>query len=284
MNVTRDNYWANHDKIRQDITTAGFMPNVFTDNAWQLLDSEAEPSVNWDDWDDDDFSKQREVITQLIAEINRFYAEQGKKDEPKAEPKKEPEKPKEKPKEGPKKVEPRSNPKKDTPKPSSKNGKSVDVLTPEVDIIQQYIKIHGKGRDSAYDHALNLLRKLQKLINTRVIRSTSMYAKEMRTIQEQLLRVLRTKNLDRVEIENLQKYVDIANTEHVSNVTAWIKTFISTYEHRRPEIGKARKFLAKAPNVPELQDAKHALDDYINNRIERVDLTESQLNGLMGVL
>lgn len=284
MNVTRDNYWANHDKIRQDITTAGFMPNVFTDNAWQLLDSEAEPSVNWDDWDDDDFSKQREVISQLIAEINRFYAEQGKKDEPKTEPKKEPEKPKEKPKEGPKKVEPRSNPKKDAPKPSSKNGKSVDVLTPEVEIIQQYIKIHGKSRDSAYDHALNLLRKLQKLINTRVIRSTSLYAKEMRTIQEQLLRVLRTKNLDRVEIENLQKYVDIANTEHVSNVTAWVKTFISTYEHRRPEIGKARKFLAKAPNVPELQDAKHALDDYINNRIERVDLTESQLNGLMGVL
>ena len=283
MNVTRDNYWANHDKIRQDITSSGFMPNVFTDNAWQLLDSEAEPSVNWDDWDDDDFSKQREVITQLIAEINRFYAEQGKKEEPKPEPKKEPEKPKEKPKEGPKKAEPRSYPKKDTPKPSSKNGKSVDVLTPEVDIIQQYIKIHGKSRDSAYDHALNLLRKLQKLINTRVIRSTSMYAKEMRTIQEQLLRVLRTKNLDRVEIENLQKYVDIAQTEHVSDVSTWVRTFISTYENRRPEIGKARKFLAKAPNVPELQDAKHALDDYINNRIDRVDLTESQLNGLMGL-
>lgn len=275
MKVTRDNYWANHDQIRQDITSAGFMPNVFTDNAWQLLDSEAEPDVNWDDWDDDDFSKQREVITQLIAEINRFYSEQGKDNEPA----KEPEKPKEKPKPEPKKDKP-----KDTPKPSSKNGKSVDVLTPEVDIIQQYIKIHGKSRDSAYDHALNLLRKLQRLINTRVIRSTSPYASEMRTIQEQLLRVLRVKNLDRVEIDNLQKYVDIANTEHVSNVTAWIKTFISTYEHRRPEIGKARKFLAKAPNVPELQDAKHALDDYINNRIERVDLTESQLNGLMGIL
>ncbi len=275
MKVTRDNYWANHDQIRQDITSAGFMPNVFTDNAWQLLDSEAEPDVNWDDWDDDDFSKQREVITQLIAEINRFYSEQGKDNEPA----KEPEKPKEKPKPEPKKDKP-----KDTPKPSGKNGKSVDVLTPEVDIIQQYIKIHGKSRDSAYDHALNLLRKLQRLINTRVIRSTSPYASEMRTIQEQLLRVLRVKNLDRVEIDNLQKYVDIANTEHVSNVTAWIKTFISTYEHRRPEIGKARKFLAKAPNVPELQDAKHALDDYINNRIERVDLTESQLNGLMGIL
>ena len=274
MKVTRDNYWANHDQIRQDITSAGFMPNVFTDNAWQLLDSEAEPDVNWDDWDDDDFSKQREVITQLIAEINRFYSEQGKDNEPA----KEPEKPKEKPKPEPKKDKP-----KETPKPTSK-GKSVDVLTPEVDIIQQYIKIHGKSRDSAYDHALNLLRKLQRLINTRVIRSTSPYASEMRTIQEQLLRVLRVKNLDRVEIDNLQKYVDIANTEHVSNVTAWIKTFISTYEHRRPEIGKARKFLAKAPNVPELQDAKHALDDYINNRIERVDLTESQLNGLMGIL
>lgn len=274
MKVTRDNYWANHDQIRQDITSAGFMPNVFTDNAWQLLDSEAEPDVNWDDWDDDDFSKQREVITQLIAEINRFYSEQGKDNEPA----KEPEKPKEKPKPEPKKDKP-----KETPKPTSK-GKSVDVLTPEVDIIQQYIKIHGKSRDSAYDHALNLLRKLQRLINTRVIRSTSPYASEMRTIQEQLLRVLRVKNLDRVEIDNLQKYVDIANTEHVSNVTAWIKTFISTYEHRRPEIGKARKFLAKAPNVPELQDAKHALDDYINNRIERVGLTESQLNGLMGIL
>lgn len=274
MKVTRDNYWANHEQIRQDITSAGFMPNVFTDNAWQLLDSEAEPDVNWDDWDDDDFSKQREVITQLIAEINRFYSEQGKDNEPA----KEPEKPKEKPKPEPKKDKP-----KETPKPTSK-GKSVDVLTPEVDIIQQYIKIHGKSRDSAYDHALNLLRKLQRLINTRVIRSTSPYASEMRTIQEQLLRVLRVKNLDRVEIDNLQKYVDIANTEHVSNVTAWIKTFISTYEHRRPEIGKARKFLAKAPNVPELQDAKHALDDYINNRIERVDLTESQLNGLMGIL
>lgn len=280
MKVTRDNYWANHDQIRQDITSAGFMPNVFTDNAWQLLDSEAEPDVNWDDWDDDDFSKQREVITQLIAEINRFYAEQGGKEAPKSDPN--PTQPDPKPE--PKKDSPKKDKPKDTPKPSGKNGKSVDVLTPEVDIIQQYIKIHGKSRDSAYDHALNLLRKLQRLINTRVIRSTSPYASEMRTIQEQLLRVLRVKNLDRVEIDNLQKYVDIANTEHVSNVTAWIKTFISTYEHRRPEIGKARKFLAKAPNVPELQDAKHALDDYINNRIERVDLTESQLNGLMGIL
>lgn len=158
------------------------------------------------------------------------------------------------------------------------------MLTPEVDIIQQYIKIHGKSRDGAYQHALNLLRKLQKLINTRVIRSTSVYAKEIQTIQEQLLRVLRTKNLDRVEIEDLQKYVDIANSEHVSSVTAWIKTFISSYEHRRPEIGKARKFLAKAPYVPELQDAKHALDDYINDRVDRIDLTESQLDGLMGII
>lgn len=274
MNVTRENYWANHEQIRQDITTAGFMPNVFTDNAWQLLDSEAEPSVNWDDWNDDDFEKQREVITQLLAEINRFYAEQGAKNDPKQEP----EKPKEKPK-----SEPKEKPKKEKTPPTSK-GEAVDILTPEVDIIQQYIKIHGKSRDAAYQHALNLLRKLQKLINTRVIRSTSTYASEMQTIQEQLLRVLRTKNLDRVEIEDLQKYVDIANSEHVSNVTTWIKTFISSYEHRRPEISKARKFLAKAPDVPELQDAKHALDDYINNRVERIDLTESQLNGLMGAL
>ncbi|MBE6339853.1 MAG: hypothetical protein E7069_03810 [Bacteroidales bacterium] len=270
MNVTRENYWANREQIRQDITAAGFMPNVFTNNAWQLLDSEAEPSVNWDDWNDDDFVKQRDVITQLFAEINRFYAEQGTKEEPKPEPEKPKPEPKEKPKEK---------------KPTSKTkGELVDILTPEVDIIQQYIKIHGKSRDAAYQHALNLLRKLQKLINTRVIRSTSAYASEMQTIQEQLLRVLRTKNLDRVEIEDLQKYVDIANSEHVSNVTTWIKTFISTYEHRRPEISKARKFLAKAPDVPELQDAKHALDDYINNRVERIDLTESQLNGLMGVL
>lgn len=272
MNVTRENYWANHEQIRQDITAAGFMPNVFTDNAWQLLDSEAEPSVNWDDWNDDDFEKQREIITQLFDEINRFYAEQDKQPE---EPEKEPEKPK---------SEPKEKPKKEAPKEKPKKGEAVDILTPEVDIIQQYIKIHGKSRDAAYQHALNLLRKLQKLINTRVIRSTSVYASEMRTIQEQLLRVLRTKNLDRVELENLQKYVDIANSEHVSSITTWIKTFISKYEHRRPEISKARKFLAKAPDVPELQDAKHALDDYINNRVERVDLTESHLNGLMGVL
>lgn len=274
MNVTRENYWAKHEQIRQDITAAGFMPNVFTDNAWQLLDSEAEPSVNWDDWNDDDFAKQREVITQLLEEINRFYDEQGKSKEPTEQPK-EPKKEKSKEK------EPKEKPAK---APKEPKGEAVDVLTPEVDIIQQYIKIHGKSRDGAYQHALNLLRKLQKLINTRVIRSTSVYANEMRTIQEQLLRVLRTKNLDRVEIEDLQKYVDIANSEHVSNVTTWVKTFISTYEHRRPEISKARKFLAKAPDVPELQDAKHALDDYINNRVERVDLTESQLNGLMGVL
>lgn len=274
MNVTRENYWANHELIRQDITTAGFMPNVFTDNAWQLLDSEAEPSVNWDDWNDDDFEKQRDVITQLLAEINRFYAEQGTKNDPKPEPQKPQEKPTDKPKEKPKKEK----------TPSTPKGESVDILTPEVDIIQQYIKIHGKSRDAAYQHALNLLRKLQKLINTRVIRSTSAYASEMQTIQEQLLRVLRTKNLDCVEIEDLQKYVDIANTVHVSSVTTWIKTFISTYEHRRPEISKARKFLAKAPDVPELQDAKHALDDYINNRVERIDLTESQLNGLMGII
>lgn len=272
MNVTRENYWANHEQIRQDITAAGFMPNVFTDNAWQLLDSEAEPSVNWDDWNDDDFAKQRGVITQLLEEINRFYAEQEKSNEPT----KQPEEPKEPKKDRSKKNEPKE-------KPTAK-GESVDVLTPEVDIIQQYIKIHGKSRDGAYQHALNLLRKLQKLINTRVIRSTSVYANEMRTIQEQLLRVLRTKNLDRVEIEDLQKYVDIANSEHVSNVTTWIKTFVSSYEHRRPEISKARKFLAKAPDVPELQDAKHALDDYINNRVERIDLTESQLNGLMGII
>ena len=247
MNVTRENYWANHEQIRQDITTAGFMPNVFTDNAWQLLDSEAEPSVNWDDWNDDDFEKQREIITQLFDEINRFYAEQDKQPE---EPEKEPEKPK---------SEPKEKPKKEAPKEKPKKGEAVDILTPEVDIIQQYIKIHVKSRDAAYQHALNLLRKLQKLINTRVIRSTSVYASEMRTIQEQLLRMLRTKNLDRVELENLQKYVDIANSEHVSSITTWIKTFISKYEHRRPEISKARKFLAKAPDVPELQDAKHAL-------------------------
>ena len=279
MKVTRENYWANHEKIRRDITEAGFLQNVFTDNAWQLLDSEAEPSVNWDDWDDDDFSKQREVISQLIGEINRFYEEGengGKSDTP-TPPRQEP---KGKTKgDKPKKAEPKPD-----KKPTAKPGKSVDVLTPEVEIIQQYVKIHGKSRDDAYDHALALLRKLQKMINTRVIRADSVYANEIRTIQEQLLRVLRTKNLDRVEIEDLQRYVDIASTEHVSSVTAWIKTFISTYEHRRPEVTKARSFLAKAPDVPELQDAKHALDDYINNRIERVDLTEAQLCGLMGVL
>lgn len=90
------------------------MPNVFTDNAWQLLDSEAEPSVNWDDWDDDDFEKQRDVITQLFAEINRFYAKQGAKNEPK----KEPEKPKPEPKEKPKKEK----------TPPTPKGESVDIL------------------------------------------------------------------------------------------------------------------------------------------------------------
>ncbi|MDO4462700.1 MAG: hypothetical protein Q4C30_09480 [Bacteroidia bacterium] len=291
MKVTKENYWQNHTQIRQDITSANYLPNIFTDNAWQLLDSEAEPSVDWEDWDDDDFSKQREVISQLIAEINKFYDEQGASDHPrstKGAPKEHPKNtPEEKPKEEPKKTAPKKEePKGEKPKekPAPTQGKAVESLTPEVDIIQRYIRIHGKSRDSAVSYARSLLKRLQTMISTRIIRKTSKYAHEMLTIQEQLLRVLNVKNLDRVEIENIKHYEEIAATEYVSSVTTWIKTFISRFEHRRPEVARTRKFLAKAPNVPELQDAKHALDDYINNRTERVQLTEQQLNGLRGII
>ncbi|MGN0029735.1 MAG: hypothetical protein ACI35Q_08435 [Marinilabiliaceae bacterium] len=324
MQITRDNYWQNHEKIQKDIAKAGYLPEVFADKNWKLLDSEAE--CDWADWDYDGFDKQKEAITHLLDLINKFYAgdkddakpkkkARGKKpekqpekqpeetpeeepeDEPDEEPEQEPEdepdeEPEQDPEEDPEQEpdddpeeEPEKKPKKKAPKakPSTQT-KEVDELTPEVDVIQQYVKIHGKRRDDAYDHALSLLRKLQKLINTRAIRASSPYADEINAIQAHLLKIIKTQNLEVVDIDDLQHYADIASSERVSRVTQWVKTFIANFEHRRPDLVKAKKFLAKAPDEPELQDARSALADYIEGKTNQVALTESQLSGLMGIL
>ena len=72
-----------YDVIETPHTNSTRTTGLYNDKDW---DDDWEE----DDWDDDDFSKQREVITQLIAEINRFYSEQGKDNEPAKEPEKQP--------------------------------------------------------------------------------------------------------------------------------------------------------------------------------------------------
>jgi hypothetical protein len=172
----------------------------------------------------------------------------------------------------------------------------VDFISTEVRFIKRYIALHDKAKDKAA--ILSFINALQRTIIEKRIRKTSGYAKEIETIQSQLVECYNEMgNTVKITIkpETLTKYEEISKSEHVSAIVKFVKQYISI--HGKTDVKKKAKTLynryEKAFNngdisyndvrYKEVHAISQSLIAYLQDRTDTIEIKETELNGLMGL-
>jgi hypothetical protein len=175
------------------------------------------------------------------------------------------------------------------PKPTQ-----VERVDLEVSFVKRYVGLHGKTKDKA--QILNLLNSLQKAIIEKRIRKTSVYAKEIENIQEQLIKCYNQMgNTIKVTLnENtLDSYSAISQSQKAMLSVTYIKQYITI--HGKKDVKEKAKSLlnriekaietGKIPeNCPywnEIQEIKSSLESYLVNKYKTPVISENTLNGIM---
>lgn len=197
------------------------------------------------------------------------------------------------------KLEPRS---KQTPKEkpaasSRKEPEQVEKVIPEVQFIKRYVAMHGKTKTQ--DEILRFLDSLQKAILEKRIRKTSQYAKEIEKIQSQLIKCYEQMG-EAIEItiekKSLENLTTIAESQKPMLSVSFIRQYISLHGKKNVK-DKAKALLAKIHKAAEAQKVRktdpyadrltklyNSLSDYISGKTPAPQISESQLNGFMGLL
>lgn len=170
----------------------------------------------------------------------------------------------------------------------------VEKLSLEVSFIKRYIGLHGKTKDKS--QILNLLSSLQKAIIEKRIRKTSVYAKEIKNIQEQLIKCYNQMgNTIKVTLDEntLDSYSTITQSQKTMLSVTYIKQYISI--HGKKDVKeKAKSLLSRiekaiesgkipetCPYWNEIQEIKSSLESYLANKSKVPVITENTLNGIM---
>jgi len=170
----------------------------------------------------------------------------------------------------------------------------VEKVSPEVSFIKRYIGLHGKTKDKS--QILNLLNTLQKAIIEKRIRKTSVYAREIENIQEQLIKCYNQMgNTIKVNLDEdtLEKYTAIAQSQKTMLSVTYIKQYIGI--HGKKDVkDKAKALLSRiekaiesgkipgtCPYWNEIQEIKSSLESYIGNKSKVPAISENTLNGIM---
>jgi hypothetical protein len=171
---------------------------------------------------------------------------------------------------------------------------SVEKVSLEVSFIKRYIGLHGKTKDKS--QILNLLNSLQKAIIEKRIRKTSVYAKEIENIQEQLIKCYNQMgNTIKVTLDEdtLDSYSTIAQSQKTMVSVTYIKQYISI--HGKKDVKeKAKALLSRiekaiesgkipetCPYWNEIQEIKSSLESYLGNKSKTPVISENTLNGIM---
>jgi DNA replication protein DnaC len=170
----------------------------------------------------------------------------------------------------------------------------VEKVSPEVAFIKRYVGLHGKTKDRS--QVLSFLSSLQKAILEKRIRKTSAYAKEIRNIQQQLIRCVgKMGNTIRIDIDDktLGAYAAIAHSEKTMLSVVYIKQYIGL--HGKPEVKEKAKALSgkiemavelgkistNDPYFDEISEIRASLKSYLGGKAKAPAIKESTLNGIM---
>ncbi|NVO09048.1 MAG: hypothetical protein HXX16_03710 [Bacteroidales bacterium] len=205
-----------------------------------------------------------------------------------------PSEPKKKKEKSEKTKTPKSSRKPETEPSQNDSEIQVEKLDLEVSFIKRYVGLHGKTKDKS--QVLNLLNSLQKAIVEKRIRKTSVYAKEIGNIQNQLIKCYNQMgNTIQVNIDEktLEAYSVIAHSEKTMLSVMYIKQYIGL--HGKQDVkAKAQLLLKKIqkavdtekiantdPYIHTLYDIVTSLETYLQGKTKAPIINETTLNGLM---
>jgi hypothetical protein len=170
----------------------------------------------------------------------------------------------------------------------------VEKVGLEVSFIKRFVGLNGKTKDK--QQILSFLNSLQKAIVEKRIRKTSAYAKEIRNIQEQLIKCYgQMGNTIQVKIDEktIEAYSAIAHSEKAMLSVIYIKQYIGLHGKQGvkdkaaallEKINKAidtAKIGSSDPYFDEISEITESLKSYTSNKSKVPAIKESTLNGIM---
>jgi hypothetical protein len=178
-------------------------------------------------------------------------------------------------------------------------GNMVERMPEEIRYIKRFIGLHGKVKTK--DDVLRFINALQKSILEKRIRKTSPYAKEIKYIQESLVKTfntMRAKMKMEVNDKTYNEFKILAAGEKVYPSVQLIKKYINL--NGKPGMKeKAKQLLAQMekavkvkksigkedPHAVVLNKAWENLTAFVKNKSEKIlQIEQKELSGLQGVL
>ena len=295
--ITRDNYFEkttdiNFDELPEALRSGHRLTSGSAQNNWKVYQ--------------DNETIQR-VVDTYIQKLNEYLQKHAASSTARAKTKNtEP-----KPKTATKTVKPKTQkaaPKKTVktsaqktePKPKAAphtNADSVPFISHEVRFIKRFLRLNGTTKTKK--EILAFVKSLQRAIIEKRIKKTSGYAKEIETIQEQLVSCYNSmEETVAISFQNnaIEKYTNIAQSEQIEATVRLIKQCITLQS--RGDVQKQAlslfKRIQKAVNegdiskddvrFDEVKTIMKSLADFIEGRSNIVSITEAELNGLMGIV
>ena len=174
---------------------------------------------------------------------------------------------------------------------------NVEHLDTDVQFIKRYAAMHGKVKSQA--QILTLIHSLQKAILERRIRKTSTYAKEIETMQQQLISCYEQMGEMaeiKIDAKNLKRYLEIAHSQAGMLSISLLKAYVSL-NGKRDIKDKAERLFNRIKKAVEqgkitksdkyatkLDDAFQTLKSFIDGQSKMLNINKAQLNGLMGIV
>jgi hypothetical protein len=174
---------------------------------------------------------------------------------------------------------------------------SIEYIDTDVQFIKRYAAMHGKVKSQA--QILTLIHSLQKAMLERRIRKTSTYAKEIETMQQQLISCYEQMGEMaeiKIDSKNLKRYLEIAHSQAGMLSISLLKAYVSL-NGKRDIKDKAERLFNRIKKAVEqgkitksdkyatkLDDAFQTLKTYIDGDSKILNINKAQLNGLMGIV
>lgn len=204
-------------------------------------------------------------------------------------------------------TKPKVKAKKSSPIKSSSNNKNaatsadvkfVENIDLEIQFVKRYANMHGKEKTQT--QVINFLKQLQKAITAKKIRRNSKFAKEIDTIQSELIKLV-DKFADgkydtiTISIKDVDKYKTIGNSEKRLLSVTYMLRFIAL-TRKSDVVEKAERLnnqITKSIETGKIKESDKYFDKlkmmnrklkaYTNNS-GTLEVTEAQLNGLSGIV
>lgn len=170
--------------------------------------------------------------------------------------------------------------------------KLVENLHEEVKFIKRFIGFHNKAKQAST--ILSYIKSLQKAIVNKLIRKSSAYAEDIRTIQDKLVKLYNQANPNGeirllINENDLGKYISIVGGEAVYKSIEIIRRFVGMQgkEFETSKIESFIKYVNKAAITSEdpYFDRVQAIVDQIKKYKQgKLKVADQELSGLKGIL